>query len=242
MTDRFEGRLSEYRDGDLTGRERRLMERHLETCGECAGTLAELRAVAATAAALGDREPPRDLWPEIERRILAGDEGAEEGDVAGGPGGFRSASGPRSGRRSISFTLPQLAAAAVALASVSAAGAWLAWGSDSSSRAPGGLPPGDPGVVAVSSAEAGFTEPGFAERYAEEVAELERVLFDSDSPLPQETAARVRKALITIDRALEDARRALQRAPEDPYLRQHLTNTMQRKTEFLRQTVRLAQG
>ena len=66
------------------------------------------------------------------------------------------------------------------------------------------------------------------------------MLFDSERPLPQQTVARIRRALVTIDRAIEDARAALREVPDDPYLQQHMTGTMQRKSEFLAQAAQLA--
>src|SRR2546428_389250 len=67
--DRWTDRLSEYLDGELDAREARDLEAHLAACAACAGTLAALREVAARAAAVGPREPARDLWPGIAARL-----------------------------------------------------------------------------------------------------------------------------------------------------------------------------
>ena len=62
MTDRYEHRLSEFVDGELTDDERALIERHLSGCETCAETLRELEAVATRAGELSSsREPATDL-------------------------------------------------------------------------------------------------------------------------------------------------------------------------------------
>ena len=96
------------------------------------------------------------------------------------------------------------------------------------------LPPAARSTSTSTEAEA------TAEEYADLIAELERVLFDSERPLPPQTVARIRRALVTIDRAIEDARAALREVPDDPYLQQHMTGTMRRKSEFLAQAAQLA--
>lgn len=227
MTDRFQSRLSEYADGDLLPDEHRLVGRHLDECAECSAILDELRAVRARAGALPERRPAGDLWGGIARRI------GELDDAPAVPARPR-----RAGRR-IAMTVPQLAAAALTLASLSAAGAWMTLRGTEGAAAPGAETTDTAAPEAVLAADGAV---GGAQRYAEAIAELETALFDSDRPLPPETAERIRRALTTIDRALEDARQALRAAPGDPYLRQHVTDTMRRKAEFLRDAVRLAQS
>lgn len=231
MTDRFQGRLSEFLDGELAPEEAALIERHLAECEACAATLSELEAVTRRARDLPPREPPRDLWGGIETRIR---EGAE---AEAAPAELRRA------RRRISFSVPQLAAAAVTLASLSAGVAWLAGsrGADESgadAAVATGTAPTATLAASPSATSAEALAP--AEYYAASIQALEDVLFDSERPLPPETEARVRRALMIIDGAIEDARAALEEMPEDPYLREHVTSTLRRKTEFLRGAVRMA--
>ena len=147
--------------------------------------------------------------------------------------------------RRIARFAPQLAAG-IALVWLSAALAWMAVARGDVEGNPGtaGASPGlgapsllPPAVRSVSTREDGGRS---AEEYARLIAELERVLFDSERPLPPETVARIRRALVTIDRAIEDARAALLELPDDPYIQQHMENTMRRKSEFLSQAVQLA--
>ncbi len=258
--DRFRDRLSEYLDGNLGVEEEVLLEQHLERCDDCARTLVGLEAVVERAARLGPREPVEDLWPGIAARI-----GTRTASLAGvtpdtsdpparrrrparhGPPARRSPSARRIAR----FT-PQLAAG-IALVWLSAALVWTAVARDDTAVArddvegsPGtaGASPGlgAPSLLLPAAQDASTLEGGgsSAEEYARLIAELERVLFDSERPLPPETVARVRRALVTIDRAIEDARAALLELPDDPYIRQHMENTMRRKSEFLAHAVQLA--
>src|SRR5690348_18278932 len=100
MKDQWTDRLSEYVDGELTPAERTALEAHLAACGACRETLEELRRVVARAQTLDDRPPTADLWPGIARHI----------------GGVRLADRPSRARRRFTCTVPQLAAASVALA------------------------------------------------------------------------------------------------------------------------------
>lgn len=236
--DRFRDRLSEYIDGHLGVEEEVLIERHLERCEDSARTLAELEAVVDRAASLGPREPAEDLWPGIAERI-----GARTAGPAGeAPDASDAPTGRRPPARRIARFAPQLAAG-IALAWLSGALVWTAVARDDAGGNPGASPGlGAPSLLppALRSVSTLEDEGSSAEEYARLIAELERVLFDSERPLPPETVARIRRALVTIDRAIEDARAALLEVPDDPYLREHMNRTMQRKSEFLAQAVQLA--
>ena len=243
--DRFRDRLSEYIDGNLGVEEEVLVERHLERCEDCARTVVELEAVVDRAASLGPREPAEDLWPGIAARIGARSAGVADAaaDISEAPPARRPPA------RRIARFAPQLAAG-VALVWLSAALVWMAVAGDdiegnagSAGPVPGlGAPSLLPPAVRSVSTLASTLEDGgsSAEEYARLISELERVLFDAERPLPPETVARIRRALVTIDRAIEDARAALLELPDDPYIRQHMENTMRRKSEFLVQAAQLA--
>ncbi|WP_428275097.1 anti-sigma factor family protein [Candidatus Palauibacter sp.] len=239
--DRFRDRLSEYIDGNLGVEEEVLIERHLERCEDSARTLAELEAVVDRAASLGPREPAEDLWPGIAERIGA----RAAGPAGAAPDPSDAPTRRRTPARGITRFAPQLAAG-IALVWLSGALVWTAVARDDAGGNPGsvGASPGlgatsllPPAGRSVSTLEDGGSS---AEEYARLIAELERVLFDSERPLPPETVARIRRALVTIDRAIEDARAALLELPDDPYIQEHMENTMRRKSEFLAQAVQLA--
>lgn len=69
MTDSWRNRLSEYVDGELETEEVTALEAHLEGCEGCREVLEGLRLVVRRLDAARDREPTRDLWPELLRRM-----------------------------------------------------------------------------------------------------------------------------------------------------------------------------
>ena len=116
MADPFTDLLSDYLDDeDMASDDRRRIEAHLAGCGECRATLDDLREVVARAAGMEDTLPEADLWPDVAARIGAG----PKRDVTP----LRVL--PASGRR-ISFTVPQLVAAGLALMLLSGGTVWLA--------------------------------------------------------------------------------------------------------------------
>ncbi len=216
MSDHWTDRLSEYLDGELGVAERAALEAHLDGCPACRATLAELRRVVARAQALEDAPPERDLWPVIARQL-----GSRQPDVV-------ELARRRTGRR-ISFTVPQLMAAGIALMLVSAGAVWTALASRGVTTAP----PAAPALVAAPGVvEAGSR--GVA-RYDVAIADLERVLAQHRTELDSATVRVLEKNLAIIDRAIADARAALAADPSSAYLNNHLARTMRRKLDLLRQ-------
>jgi anti-sigma factor RsiW len=217
MSDQWTDRLSEYLDGELAAAERAALEAHLDGCPDCRITLGELRRVVGRAQALEDAPPERDLWPAIARRI-----GRRP------PAVVELAS--RRARR-VSFTVPQLIAAGIALMVVSAGAVWTALGG----RGPGPTPV-PPAPVALAPA-AGTAEAGWrgVARYDAAIADLERVLAQHRTELDTATVRVLEKNLAIIDRAIADARAALAADPSSAYLNNHLARTMRHKLDLLRQ-------
>jgi anti-sigma factor RsiW len=248
MTDRWTDRLSDYVDGELSPAEREEMEKHLFTCAECTAVLEEIRSVIARARALDERPPGHDLWPAIAARIGAGS-AAELVELSSGRPSKRLRD------RRFAFSLPQLAAACLALIALSGAAAWLARGGLS---APAGTAPSqvalrdsilpDSGTVPPDNGGAGarfastatsplkFGEP----QYDRAVADLERALREGRGRLDPTTVKVVEHNLRTIDRAIEQARLALAADPGSAYLNAHLAETMRRKLELLRRANEIA--
>ena len=216
MKDQWTDRLSEYLDGDLTPAERTTLEAHLVACGTCRTTLDELRRVVARAQALDDRPPAADLWPGIAEHI---------GVVS------LAARRERGARRRLSFTMPQLAAAAIVLALFSASSVWLAL-----RNRPKPTPPA-PGTTAVMS-NVGMSP--LDARTAASVAALEQTLARNRSRLDTGTVRVIEKNLAIIDRAIRDAQSALAADPANAYLNQHLAQETRRKLELLRRAATLA--
>jgi hypothetical protein len=222
MHDEWFDRLSEYLDGELNVEQQVALEEHLVTCDLCRVTLGELRAVVAAARAVENVPPERDLWPAIAAAI---DDHSHPRTVP-----LR----PRRERRRISFTVPQLAAAALLLATVSGAAVWfLASAGDTRAGTPvsgtivhaAAAPPADGRLVATIPPDPDFDTT---------VAELEQVLQQKRASLDPATVEVLERSMETIDRAIADARAALRADPGNPYLRRQLDSTMRRKLDVLR--------
>ena len=221
MTDRWTDRLSEYLDGDLSADERIALEAHLRECPACRTTVDDLRRVMTRAHTLVDR-PAGDLWAGIAARIGA------ESTTTVSLAAYRA-------RRRVALTLPQLAAAAVLLVSLSTGAAWLA------------LRPAAERPVAVQAPRPGGAQviqaglPIAAEQsYEAAVTDLERALDVGRSRLDPKTVAVLEKNLGRIDDAIAEARTALEADPANAYLSSHLANTMQQKIALLQQATTLA--
>ena len=101
MTQHWTDRLSDYLDGHLPDGDRALLEVHLRGCAECRETLEDLRRLVARANTASERPLPTDLWPGIAALIGSSGSPSPVIDL-----------GRERARRRLSFTLPQLAAAA----------------------------------------------------------------------------------------------------------------------------------
>lgn len=231
MPDRWTDRLSEYLDGELGASDAVALEAHLAGCADCRATLAELRRVVLRAGALDDRPPRADLWPGVAARI---------GRAPGGHAPIRAPSGarltPRRPRR-FSFTVPQLAAAAVALTLLSSGVAWLAL------RGPVAQPVVQPTAalpVSMPAMTNAVATEGADPRYASAVATLERVLAEHRGRLDTATVRVLEKNLAIIERAIRDAQSALAADPANQYLNLHLAQERRRKLELLRRVAVLA--
>jgi Putative zinc-finger len=212
MTDQWTDRLSEYLDGDLAEAETAELEAHLDTCAACRETLAGLRRIVVRARSLEDRPPSRDLWSGVAARIGAGP-----------------------GRRRLSFSVPQLLAAGIALAVLSGGGAWLLH-PDATRVAAVPRDPAAPGTVPVATV--GST--GAAARsYDSAVDDLERILAEGRGRLDSTTVRVLEQNLAIIDRAIAQAQRAVAADSANVYLNTHLAETMRRKIDLLRQAVAL---
>ena len=223
MTDQWTDRLSEYLDGELLTGERTALEQHLLGCEACRATLAELRRVVARAQALDDTPPAADLWPAIARRIGAGT-ASDVTDL----GVYRA-------RRRISVTVPQLAAAGIALMLVSGSVVWKVL---SPGATPVAVTPAPPAIAPVpDGAPAAWS--GDAS-YDLVIARLEQLLAEHRTALDTATVRVLEKNLEIIDRAIAEARAALAADPASAYLNHHLARTMRRKVDLLRQASALA--
>jgi hypothetical protein len=219
MSDNWTDRLSEYLDGELDDAQRDELEAHLAGCDACRATLADLRRVVDRARAMDERPPARDLWPGIAGRI-----GLATDDLA-----------LRRARRRISFTVPQLVAAGLALIAVSAGAARLVSNKGSASTPTASTSSRLPGIQAALWNKADSSAD-------QELDELRLVLAEGQRSgrLNPATVRKLERSLAVIDSAIVEAKRALALDPQSPYLNHHLADTMRRKLEFLREANRIA--
>jgi len=211
MTDIWIDRLSEYLDGELTPGEHAALEAHLARCHDCSDALDDLRQVVARAAALTPRPPAHDLWPGIAPRLEA-----------------RRAALPFMNpvARRVSFTLPQLVAAGLALMVMSGGGVWvLNHGGRRTEMPPVAAAAPDPDAVPATVADP---------RYDEAIADLQQTLQDGRGQLDARTIAILETNLDAIDKAIDQSRRALAADPANLYLHNHLADARQRKLQLLR--------
>jgi anti-sigma factor RsiW len=204
--DPWTDRLSEYLDDGLDANERERLERHLSECVECRASLADLRAVIARATALPPRVPARDLWPDIERRVRA----------------------VRPARRTFTFSLSQLAAAAIVLVALSGGLVWIVRAPATNTRETAILSPSGrrapTTALPVSLAD---------QTYDRAVADLQRALEADRARLDPNTVAIIQKNLAAIDAAIAQAQRALEADPANTYLNGHLADARRRKLALL---------
>jgi anti-sigma factor RsiW len=221
-------RLSEYLDNDLTEAERTAADAHLRACPSCSAMLDELRAVTARAHALADHAPASDLWPGIAAAI----------------GSDISPLSPRRKptRRRLSFSVPELAAAAVVLVTLSGGLVWTLGLPRTSIVAVAPTAPAPAGQTGSAIRPTGFTtpRPTAEQSYDAAVADLERVVEAGRGHLDEKTLRVVQKNLAAIDSAVAQARRAVEQDPANTYLNSYLARTMRRKIDLLRQVATLA--
>lgn len=227
MVDRWMDRLSEYVDDELSVDERRELEAHLVDCADCRETLEDLRRIVSGAQALEDAPPGEDLWPGIAERIGA----APAASVVDLESRRRSSSRARR----FTFSLPQLAAASVALMILSGGAAWLL-STSGSVAGPGGEPAASTPTGNVFVADESFME------YDAAVAELQQLIADRRDELDPRTVRIIEENLRVIDQAIEQARRAVAQDPASVYLNEYLAATMQQKLDFLRQAASMTQA
>ena len=244
MHEEWTDRLSDHLDGELPADERDAVEAHLRGCAECAAVLDDLQRVVARAAAVDARPPQSDVWAAIAGRIEAAAEASRVVPFA-----------PREARR-FAFTLPQLAAAAALLISVSSG---MAWEVARRSGRPEGLRDGSAASAADTSAPvaqpfsaAGQEGNGAADvarvdtvgmadaQYDAAVTDLEKALKAGRGHLDASTIAVVEHNLQIIDQAIGQAREALASDPANTYLSSHLVEVRRRKLDLLRRATALA--
>jgi anti-sigma factor RsiW len=227
MSEHLNELLSSYVDDDVSALERMRVESHVAQCEQCRADLEGLRRVVRRAATLDDRPPQRDLWAGIAERIGEADT-SNVVPFAAEP----RAAGVR--RRRFAFTVPQLAAAAAVLVALSSGGAALFFHNNAGAPATDGSANRAPGIPVNASAEVQITA-----SYDAPIRELQLSLAQRRGQLDTSTVRVIEQSLTVIDAAIRQARAALAKDPNDPYLNGHLQRAFDRKLDLLRQAATL---
>jgi hypothetical protein len=222
MHDQITERLSEYIDGELTARERAMVDEHLADCAACRTVLDELRGIVLAATRLPVTRPETELWTGIEQRVAASDVARTSRFV------------PRPSRR-FSFTAPQLVAAGIALMFLSGGAVYLT------------RPQQVPLPAVMASGDSGSGPNAMLVRLADPqydgaVADLERTLELGRKQLDPETVRILELNLGAIDAAIEQCQQALEADPANAFLSNHLVSARQRKLALLRRATALTTG
>jgi hypothetical protein len=215
MTDQWTDKLSDYLDGELSSAESEALEAHLLECAECGRTLQQLRGVVARAEAVVDREPPNDLWPAIAARLATPPLELVADDTTS------------RAKRRVSFSIPQLAAASVAIMLMSAGTMYMLVKRDDVAPIAVTQPASQPAPAGSLSVRA------VTRNYDAAVQELEAVLENNRRQLDSTTVRVLEQNLGIIDRAISEARAALGQEPGNPYLSKYLDQAMQKKVQLL---------
>jgi hypothetical protein len=239
-----QARLDEYIDGGLAAGESGEVERHLESCAECAAEVESLLTLRARTRDL-PREiaPGRDLWPEIQARIQAAPRrveaperlaGAEEGviDLAARRG--------RTIRWNGAFGRAAAVIALVVLSSGATAYLLRGRGAVPVAVAPAAPQPQATGNVRLAADRRDLAAFRAGTGGFDGAVEELRTTFDSQRDrLSPETVKIIEQNLAIIDRAIAESRAALERDPNDPDLPLLLSGVYRQKLELLQHAVQL---
>jgi len=251
--DAFQEQLSEYLEGTLSDSAVADAELHIAACASCRALVEDLQAIAAGASTLAPLVPARDLWPGIAARIE--------------PKVLKLTPAARAAKPWSRMTLGAIAAGLVAVTALST---WQLTRSRESASTIAQTPPvtavqpestpstlAAPGIqesavtavatplVPTAPASPALVSsptraPDAATTYANEISKL-RVVFDQQSDLlDPRTRAILSTSLRTIDSAIAEARRALDRDPASQFLTQQLNKSLEQKLGLLRKAALLS--
>lgn len=205
--------VSAYLDGELDAVTRRRLEAHLAGCAACAAVRADLERIRSVAPSYRGEPPTNDLWPGIQAAI--------------DPRGVVRLADRRPARRF--FGLRQLLAAGLAASVIGAGALWYRNANRPATTA-----------VANEPAEPGQLVPAafVSKEYDDAVAELERTLATRRGSLDTVTVRVLEESLATIDRAIAEARAAVQRDTANVYLNEQIAGNLRKKLNVLRLATR----
>jgi len=214
-------------DGLLSSEAADRARNHMTECADCRERYAMLSELTADLRSLPrDATPPPHLWEAISRRIdgTVPSEAPASADVLVLPGARGD------GRRRIALTIPQLAAASLVMAIVSASAVWMA-----TSR------PAQAPVPETAAAAGTVRFVADAASYDTAVAELMTIVETARPFLAPETLLALDESIAEIDAAIEEIVTALESDPASELLQSMLVNRQRSKLRVLSQVARLTE-
>ena len=252
--DRADELLPDWMDGTLAEPARARVAAHLDTCARCASLVSDLEMIRAEAKRLPALAPPRDLWAGIAGRIeapvvalpvLPGERsrrprpwwmtGVAAASLVLATAGvtwwmararYEATGGPSIGRAVDSAAPVPLAAPAAATTTTTLA-AVPAAPVDAASTTPERVAAGRSTVGRVARV-------GYQAAYDREIRSLREILESREHRLDPATVAVIERSLRVIDDAIVEARAAVERDPENAWLRGRLSRALDRKVHMLR--------
>ncbi|HXV78046.1 MAG TPA: zf-HC2 domain-containing protein [Candidatus Polarisedimenticolaceae bacterium] len=216
-------RLDDYLDGELARDETSAIRRHLADCTRCCSSERALRGLLERAASLPRAiDPPRELWPEIERRL------AVAGRRAGGPGATW-------GRPTKGAWISGLLAAS--LLAVGLAAGYLLRGTElRPTQVPARASSSSPAIrTAVGAGDLVLAEQAIVEAERE----LRTLLDERPGALSAETVRTVERNLAVIEAAIDEIQTVLARDPDNRDLGRRLLTARQRQLNLLQRATQL---
>jgi hypothetical protein len=225
--ERYQLQIDDDADGALDAPARASLEAHLAGCAACRAALEEVQAIRRAAAALDRHVPPPQLWGRIAAAVEADSQ--------------RRWWQRAFGRHGRGAGLPQLAAAAVAIAILVgvAAMAWRdlgpALGTTGGETLVAGTTPAAAGLAPLVDEGLKLAEDEYVQAISglEEIRELEQGQLDPD------VAGVVQANLTVIDQAIVESRTALQDEPDNEVAQQSLFEALRSKVELLQNAIAL---
>jgi anti-sigma-K factor RskA len=216
--DHIRSLLDDYADGLLTRAAAASVEDHAKACRACAAELEATSCIREEARALPERiEPPGDLWPGIQGRILRQTRSVVR-EPSGGPWRW----------------LGYAAAAALVVAAAVAVAVLLR-------RPPAPSTPEAPRFPASQSPQLAALRAMEAD-YGRARAELRPLLEQRRDLLSPETRAVVDRNLALIDAALREIRDAVEKDPNNRELLELLKQTYGQEQDLMRRAAALPAG
>jgi len=228
------GRMNDAVDGLLSASEMDTIEAHIGDCRACRDDYARIsETVAALRALPRSASVPEEAWARVAARLGTTPQSStsDEATVIELP-----TAAALSSERRVSFTVTQLAAAAIVLSVISAGTMWVALGPTAESEQTFAVMPDVPGGAAARAVSTGNN------RYVEVVDQLQQILEEGRGVLAPGTLVTIEESLETVDAAIDEIEAALGDDPNSDLLLRMLANHQRTKLGVLQRAAAAVQA